>query len=178
MFARVATFADGAQWAVEAPTPIEAFVWPELTAGGYTDLGEALRMVAAQLRPPNVSGRALPPVIVLLSDGLPTDDFDAGLRDLMETPWGAKAVRIGIAIGRDANLEVLQRFIGDSRIPPLTARNPDELARYVRWASTTVLQTVTSPKVDATPVGVTPVGVTEILSMPDDFPVTSSQQTW
>ena len=43
--------------------------------------------------------RALPPVLVLISDGQPTDDFEGGLRVLMAEPWGMKAVRLAVAIG-------------------------------------------------------------------------------
>ncbi len=48
--------------------------------------------------------RALPPVLVLISDGQPTDDFDTGLSTLMRQPWAQKAVRLAIAMGHDADL--------------------------------------------------------------------------
>jgi uncharacterized protein YegL len=146
---RVLRFSTGASWAVETPTPVQYFQWPELTAtvGGRTDLGTALSLLARELRPASMSARALPPVLVVLTDGHPTDDFRTGLATLMEEPWGAKAVRIGIAIGRDADHDVLRRFIGNAQIPPLSARNADELARYLRWASTSVLQSASSARV-------------------------------
>jgi uncharacterized protein YegL len=40
--------------------------------------------------------RALPPVLVLISDGQPTDDFEAGLATLMAEPWARKAVRLAV----------------------------------------------------------------------------------
>ena len=72
-----------------------------------------------------MSERALPPVLVLVSDGQPTDDFDAGLKALLEQPWGKKAVRIAISIGRDADNEVLQKFIGNTELKPLAANSPE-----------------------------------------------------
>ena len=89
--------------------------------------------------------RALPPVLVLVSDGKPTDDFSAGLRALMEKPWGAKAVRIAIAIGDDADKAILQRFIGHPELEPLQANNAESLVRYIKWVSTAVLQSASSP---------------------------------
>ena len=68
-----------------------------LSAG--TDMGTALNLVAQQMKMPPMSDRALPPVLVLISDGQPTDDFQKGLDELMRQPWGKKAVRIAIAIG-------------------------------------------------------------------------------
>ncbi|MEI8251835.1 MAG: VWA domain-containing protein [Synechococcus sp. ELA057] len=111
---RVLGFADRAQWHVGTPTPVDQMLplWSDLQAGGLTAMGEAMRQLAAVLRTPPMEQRALPPVLVLISDGAPTDDFLAGLRALMAEPWAAKAVRLAIAIGHDADLEVLQQFIG------------------------------------------------------------------
>ena len=95
-----------------APTPVEELEWSDLGAGGITAMGEALRLVAAELHSPPMEARALPPVLVLISDGQPTDDFDGGLAALMREPWAQKAVRLAIAMGHDADLEVLQSFIG------------------------------------------------------------------
>ncbi len=35
--------------------------------------------------------RALPPVLVLISDGQPNDDFDSGLKELLSKPWGKES---------------------------------------------------------------------------------------
>ena len=96
-----------------------------------------------------MTDRALPPVLVLLSDGQPTDDFDKGLSALMKEPWGKKAVRIAIAIGGDADLDVLQEFIGHAELKPLQANNPQDLIRYIKWASTAVLKSASSPNSQA-----------------------------
>ncbi len=114
-------------------------------SGGNTDIGTALTMVAEQLKIPPMTDRALPPVLVLLSDGIPTDDYEKGLRELMAQPWGKKAVRIAIAIGQDVEEEVLQQFIDHPELKPLQANNPQSLMRYIKWASTAVLQSASSP---------------------------------
>jgi uncharacterized protein YegL len=110
-----------------------------------TDMGVALRMVADVLKIPPMTDRALPPVLVLISDGQPTDDFGAGLNALMNQPWGKKAVRIAIAIGKDADHGVLQKFISNPELKPLQANNPEALIKYIRWVSTTVLKSASSP---------------------------------
>src|ERR1044071_4595299 len=121
---RAIRFSSGAQWHVSQPTEIADFRWDGLTAEGVTDMGKALTMVAEQLRIPPMTERALPPVLVLISDGQPTDDYAGGLKALMEQPWGRKAVRIAIAIGEDADTEVLQKFIGNPEPKPLQAKTP------------------------------------------------------
>src|SRR5579871_182705 len=134
---RVLRFSDGAQWHVAEPTPVADFRWSDLKAEGMTDMGRALTLVGEQLRVPPMSDRALPPVLVLVSDGQPTDDFNGGLRTLLAQPWGQRAVRMAIAIGEDADADVLQRFIGTPEIKPLQANNPESLVNHIRWVSTT-----------------------------------------
>jgi uncharacterized protein YegL len=147
---RVLAFASGARWVVEQPVPVTNFTWTDLAAGGVTDLGLALWMTAQVLRVPPMSSRALQPVIVLLSDGHPTDNWQQGLAELMGQPWGAKAIRISIAIGRDADYEVLQQFIGDPNLRPLTANNSAELVELIRWVSTTPVKLASAPPVAMT----------------------------
>jgi uncharacterized protein YegL len=142
---RALKFSSGAQWHISQPTPVADFKWVDLTADGVTDMGKALSVVAKQLAMPPMTERALPPVLVLISDGQPTDDFADGLKTLLDLPWGKKAVRIAIAIGEDADLEVLQRFIGHPEIKPLQANNSEALVNHIRWVSTAVLKSASSP---------------------------------
>lgn len=115
------------------------------TVSAGTDMGTALEMVAREMKIPPMNDRALPPVLVMVSDGQPTDDFHKGLNALMAQPWGKKAVRIAIAIGKDAEVGVLQEFIGHSEIEPLQANNPEALTKFIKWASTAVLKAASSP---------------------------------
>jgi uncharacterized protein YegL len=145
VFVRAIAFSSGARWHVEAPTMVGNFRWPDLRADGVTDLGRGLKLLASQLSIPPMEDRALPPVMVLLSDGQPTDDYKSGLQQLNDLPWGKKAVRIAIAIGDDADENVLQEFLGNSELKPLRAHNATQLTHYIRWASTAVLNAASSP---------------------------------
>ena len=142
---RALRFSHGAQWHIAPAERVADFKWVDLKADGETDMGRALSMVADQLKMPPMAERALPPVLVLVSDGQPTDDFNAGLKALMDQPWGRKAVRIAIGIGDDADMDVLQKFIGNPEIKPLKADNAETLVRYIKWASTAVLKSASSP---------------------------------
>ncbi|HEY7838153.1 MAG TPA: hypothetical protein VIC54_06110 [Terriglobales bacterium] len=151
---RVLRFSDGAQWHVATPTPIADFKWTDLQAEGVTDMGRAIAMVAEQLKIPPMTDRALPPVLVLVSDGQPTDDFGEALKKLMDVPWARRAVRIAIAIGDDADHGPLRAFIGHAEFPVLQANNAESLVNYIRWASTAVLRAASSPAspgLDSTP---------------------------
>lgn len=142
---RVIKFSDGAQWQLSQPTEIRSFAWTDLDAGGSTDMGHALRMLADALKIENMPTRGLPPVIVLITDGMPTDDFNSGLKALMDEPWGKRAVRIGVAIGEDADLASLEKFIGNPEVKPLRSNNVQDLVKKIKWASTVPLKAASSP---------------------------------
>lgn len=132
---RTLQFSTGASWVTANPVPVEDFAWDDLEAGGVTDMGAAFDLLSAQLTIPPMSDRALPPVLVLLSDGQPTDDYKKNLDKLLHLPWGKKAVRIAISIGQDADDSVLEEFTGNRELV-LKANNATMLTKMIKWAST------------------------------------------
>lgn len=142
---RAISFSSGAQWHVEAPTPVDKFCWPALQAQGVTDMGQAFFLLEKALEMPPMENRALPPVLVLITDGQPTDDYKSALEALLRKPWARKAVRLGIAIGRGANEKVLKAFVDNDQIPVLRAENASQLVEYIKWASTVVLKAASAP---------------------------------
>ncbi|MEI7893125.1 MAG: hypothetical protein WCI05_08540 [Myxococcales bacterium] len=158
---RVLSFSSGARWEVSQPTPVDAFVWKPIVADGLTDMGKAFSMVADQLHVPPMSGRALPPVLVLLTDGEASDDWQGGLRKLLGEPWGIKAVRLAIAIGHDCTVDVLKQFIRNVERPVMQANNPEALTKFIRFVSTEVIKSASSPAsqpIDRAMSGNVPVG--------------------
>lgn len=138
-------FSSGAQWQISDSTPVDKFKWKDLEAGGTTDMGKALKLVADQMKMPPMPERALPPVLVLISDGQPTDDYKKGLDELLGLPWGKKAVRMAVAIGKDADYDVLQKFIDNPKLKPLKSNNPEALVKNIKWLSTVVVKAASSP---------------------------------
>jgi len=145
VFVRAIRFSDGAQWHIPDATPVADFRWTDLKAEGMTDMGKAVSMVAGQLHIPPMSERALPPILILVSDGQPTDDFSGAVRDLLSLPWGKRAVRIAIAIGEDADQIALRQFVANPELPVLRADNSETLVNYIKWASTAVLKAASAP---------------------------------
>lgn len=151
VLARVITFAHDATWHLGDPVPIEELEWTDVAVveGGTTEVGRAVALATEAIHEASTSGRGLPPAIVLVSDGRPTDlkapSLGASLRALAEEPWGRKASRIAIGIGRDADAEALRRFIGHDELEPLLAGSASELRHYLRWASTVVVDERSRP---------------------------------
>lgn len=133
---RVIAFADSTQWIVSQPTPIQDFTWNDLTANGTTAMGKACEEVAEKLSGPDMGDRGFSPTLIMISDGHPTDSVTSGINKINSVPWGRKSIRMAIAIGKDADHDVLQQFIGDSEITPIQANNPEALKEAVRLVST------------------------------------------
>ncbi|MGC4118477.1 MAG: VWA domain-containing protein [Myxococcales bacterium] len=138
MTVEVITFSTGAVWHVPK-TPVEQFNWKDLGAEGVTDLGAAVNLVTEALDVQNMGKRNLPPVLLLLSDGGPTDDWELALRRFEATPWGkpGRTVRIAVAIGEGADKGVLARFTGNPETV-LSADKASALVSLIKWASISV----------------------------------------
>jgi uncharacterized protein YegL len=130
-------------------------------------MGAALGLVADSLSVEQMGERGYPPVLVLVSDGQPTDDYKSGVAKVMATNWGRKAVRLAIAIGADADLGALNAFVGDAERPVLKADNAESLTQYIKWVSTIVVQSVSSPASKTNPL--TDQETTAGYRGPDDF---------
>ena len=176
---RTLRFETGAQWITPEPIPVDEFEWEPLEIGGLTSMGMTFDMLADQLEMPPMSEKALPPVIVLLSDGNPTDDYKDGLARLLNLPWGRKAVRIAIAIGQDVDTNILEEFTRNKELV-LQANNAEQLGAMIKWASTVAKQ-VSSPVSRATKVedsadGNT--GVPQIVDVDNIPDVDDSDDVW
>jgi uncharacterized protein YegL len=140
-YMRAIKFSSGAEWHVETPTSASDFQWVDLVAQGETDLGQAFALLAGELNSLPTDARLLPPVIVLVSDGKPTDDWRGALQALLEVPWGKRAIKQAIAIGHDADSEVLKKFIDNNEHSVLRADSAEQLLNWIKWVSTSVTAT-------------------------------------
>lgn len=135
-------FASGAQWITPAPMDADDFTWSHIEADGVTDFGEACRQLNEKLSRSafmsDVAG-SYAPAIFLLSDGEPTDEYQKELSKLWENNWFKKAIKVAIAIGDDANKDVLKEFTGNIE-SVLTVHTPEALAKMIRFVSVTASQ--------------------------------------
>ena len=79
------------------------------------------------------------PAIILLSDGAPTDDFESGLATLKQNNWFKAAIKVAIAIGDDADKDVLTQFTGTNEAV-FTVHNIDALKQIIRVVAVTSSQ--------------------------------------
>jgi uncharacterized protein YegL len=140
---RAIAFATEPWWHIPAPQPVAAMRWKPLqpVLKGLTNMGPAFALAAEALEPGRIERRALRPALLVITDGLATDPpggFEAGLATLMAQPTGRAALRLAVAIGRDAQSSALHRFIGDPSVPVLVADNTEDIADRLVAASLAV----------------------------------------
>ena len=75
------------------------------------------------------------PVLFLLSDGAPTDDYQSALAKLKENNWYKVAVRVAIGYG-EADDNILAEFTGN-RETVLHTNSPEDLKKMIRFVSIT-----------------------------------------
>ena len=71
------------------------------------------------------------PVIILISDGMPTDDWKSGLAALKGNNWFVHAVKSSLAIGTELDRDVLEEFTGNPNTV-LTVNNSRALHEMIR----------------------------------------------
>lgn len=133
-------FSSGTEWMYPQPIEAQDFEWRDLEAGGLTCLGEAYTELNNKLSKThgfmNEAMGSFAPVIILLSDGEPVDDYQRALAKLKGNGWFNSAIKIAIAVGDDANKNILAEFTGNSEAV-LTVHNREQLKKIIHFVSVT-----------------------------------------
>lgn len=109
-------------------TPAAELEVNSFTALGGTPLGVALQMAKALIEDrDSVPSRSYRPTVVLVSDGQPTDKWEQPLNDFISSGRSQKCDRMAMAIGDDADRNVLNRFIAGTGNALLEATNSEDI---------------------------------------------------
>lgn len=142
----VLTFSRDCKWINPRPIDISEFEWSDLTVGTVTNFGAACEELNSKLSRNEFMKDAVgayAPVIILLSDGSPTDDYRGGLGALEQNNWYKAAIKAAIAIGRDVDTDVLEDFTKSSE-NVIRVYNPEELKKWIKFV------TITASKIGST----------------------------
>jgi uncharacterized protein YegL len=145
----------GARARVHLPLgPTSGATWTNVAADGTTPMGAAFGMGRQLLDDLTaVPEGSLKPVLVLVSDGVPTDDWAPALDDLLASRHGVRALRVAIGIGTDRMPdaeEVLARF-GSPEIGVLRAEQAEEIPGLLGRVVATVTNTADSARTGSGP---------------------------
>lgn len=111
-----------------------------LQASGATPMGAAFTMARELLENKDlIPSRSYRPVVVLVSDGAPNDKWEAPLEALKASERGGKATCFSLAIGADADREMLARFANDREAPVFEAHEVRDIIRFFRAVTMSVV---------------------------------------
>ena len=138
----VLTFSTGVKWMYSEPVAIEDFEWSRLSASGVTSMGEAFKELSLRmsrnsfLNSPSLS---FAPVIFLMTDGYPSDDYKEGLKVLAANSWYKFGLKAALGIGNEANDDMLAEFTG-SKDTVVHAYSGNQLAQMIKIVAVTASQ--------------------------------------
>ena len=125
----------------------------DLTAQGNTPLGSAIdkatQLIEDRVKTP---GRAYRPVVVLVSDGVPTDSWESKLDTFISTGRTAKCDRMALGIGEETKTgegrEVLEKFIKGTGNEVFEASQSEEIFDFFNFVTMSVVQASVTGGVD------------------------------
>lgn len=136
-------FSTDVEWVTPEPVRIEEYqYWNRLEAEGLTFMGDAFLELSKKLsrssflNSPSIS---FAPVIFLLSDGSPNDDWKKGLETLKQNKWFQHGLKIALGIGSKVNMDVLHAFTGNDELA-VQAKNADQLRELIKLLAVTSSQ--------------------------------------
>ncbi len=133
----VITFSSNARQDIPL-TEITNFQPPALSAGGGTALGEALALVAqraeAEVQKTTAEKKGdWKPLVFILTDGEPTDDFQRGLNEFKKYRFG---MVVACAAGQGANINTLQKIT--EIVVKLDTADKATFQAFFKWVSASV----------------------------------------
>ena len=141
-FVSIITFDSEAKQLIPL-TDLASFQTIDLKAAGTTALGAALSLLADKLEN-EVTKTTLEqkgdwkPIVFIMTDGVPTDDWQAGFQKLKAVK---KGLIVGCAAGNNANDKVLKEIA--DQVVRLSNTDADSIGKFFQWVSASIATTST-----------------------------------
>lgn len=149
----VMEFSSGARWITDTPTFLEDFYWDDLTAGGLTDIGDALHELRTKMSRSTFlqsDTGYMVPIIIFMSDGYPTDSWEKELQKITDEKTGNKwfkySTKIAFALGKDADVNMLSKIVGNKEAV-IQTNDLEDFKKMIKIVSATssLLNSVSQP---------------------------------
>lgn len=139
----IVTFGGSASLAV-SPVPASEFTFSDLNANGGTPLGDAIEVAKRLIEDKDqIPSRAYRPLVVLVSDGEPTDSWEDRLNDFIGNGRSAKCDRMALGIGPEAytgrGRATLERFIAGTEHQVFEAKDAEDIHKFFRFVTMSVV---------------------------------------
>lgn len=158
----IITFGDKAKLHL-SPTRASEVSLQEFQTQGETAMGAALKLAKEQIENKEiVPSRAYRPTVVLVSDGVPNDDWEPAMHAFINQGRSSKCFCMAMGVGDDADKSVLAKFIentpelaqqGDTKIPNKVFFSDDaeSLHRFFQRVTMSVMTHTKSKNLNVVP---------------------------
>ena len=139
----IVTFGGTASLAY-SPTPASELAYTNLSADAGTPLGAAIDVAKTLIEDrEQTPSRAYRPLVVLVSDGVPTDSWESKLDHFIQDGRSAKCDRMALGIGREAydgpGRVTLERFIVGTEHQVFEAEDAGEIHNFFKFVTMSVV---------------------------------------
>lgn len=130
-------------------------LYTDMEAAGGTPLGGALRLAKDGLIEDKnkIPSRCYRPTVVLVSDGMPNDDWESALEDFCSSGRSSKCYRMAMGIGMPKGVstyEMLVKFTGDEE-NVFSAEEATTIRKFFRFVTLSTIQRSTSATPNVVP---------------------------
>lgn len=147
IYVSIITFGDKAEM-ISGLKPASEITYTDLIAGGVTCMGDALDMAKEIIEDKNkLPSNSYRPVVVLVSDGQPYNPADPGnkkfetqLDQFISTGRSAKCDRWSLAIGADADVAMMKRFLDHPEKEVCYVEDAADIHKFFRFISSSTVQ--------------------------------------
>ena len=134
----VITFDSSAKEVVPL-TELTAFQPPSIQASGGTSLGQGLALLADCAKRDVATTTATQkgdwrPMVFIMTDGQPTDDWQKGLARFKQEKWG---IVVGCAVDK-ADIGVLKQIAGEESVVMLDTSDAASMRAFFKWVTASV----------------------------------------
>jgi len=136
---QVAIITFGAQVNLHLPyTSASDIDWEPVVTNGLTPMGTALTMAKDMIEDKSVTPlRVYKPTVILVSDGMPTDDWEDALHNFISSGRSSKCDRMAVSIEQQSAV-VLDRFIEGCEFGVFFAENADQIRECFKTITNSV----------------------------------------
>lgn len=154
----IITFASNARQVLPLTDLLAAQI-PQLKMGSGTGLGQALRLLQDCMAREVIKSSATQkgdykPVVFIVTDGEPTDQWKDVARQFYSAVQGKKANIIGVACGRDSCPDVLRQIT--ETVITIDHESAGSFKRFFQWVSATISTTSQKIQGDGMPIEAPP----------------------
>lgn len=121
-------------------SPLSKVTCKEYSASGRTPLGGTLKAIKQLIEDKTkIPSRSYTPTVVLITDGESTDETEDSLYSFRNEGRSAKAFRIAMAIGDDADIDFLKSFVSEPEYL-VTGESASDIKQFFKFVTMSVSQ--------------------------------------